>query len=229
MSFIAYTQIPLFISDGLCNYYKKSFSVNPRLCEVIPSSVDTSIFKPTPSKIRKEMGYDQKDIIIGYIGTLSASRHLDEFIDLMLPVLKKRANLNLVFIGDGDSKKQLQNYIKEKGIMDSVVFLNQIPHSLVPEYISSFNFGLCYLPNDPIYKYSFPLKILEYLACGIPVMVNDMDAHREIMKRLDNIYIYTSSFDFEKNNRFINNTKKRVKIFSWEKNASKYNLIYGKL
>ena len=65
----------------------------------------------------------------------------------------------------------------------------------MPKYISAFDYGLSHIPNIFIYENSFPLKVLEYLACGVPVLASELKAHREISKQLKGIYVYRNSDD----------------------------------
>ena len=58
--------------------------------------------------------------------------------------------------------------------------------------MAALDIGFCHLPNNPVFRHSYPMKILEYLACGIPVLASDIPAHREIAKHLKGIYIYRS-------------------------------------
>jgi glycosyltransferase involved in cell wall biosynthesis len=77
-----------------------------------------------------------------------------------------------------------------------VIFTNKINYEYIPYFTSAFDAGICHLPDNLIFRYSFPLKILEYLACEIPVLASDIKAHRDILSETGNIYLYNDEMSF---------------------------------
>ena len=220
----------VFISDGLRKHYKKDYKIKKIPFTIIPSGVDVSHFSYRDSNLRYDMGLTRNDIVIGYVGAIAAVRKLDVFIDHFEHILEEDERVKLVFIGDGNFSDKLKNIVAEKGLNNSVLFMGEIPPNDLPEYYSIFDFGLSHLPDIPVYKHCFPLKILEYLSCGIPVLVSDIQAHRDISNQLDGVYIYKNSSDLVEivrtKNKKINQD---MSLFSWSHLAEEYQKIYQSL
>lgn len=96
--------------------------------------------------------------------------------------------------------------------------------------MSVFDFGLCHLPNIFIYENSVPLKILEYLSCGVPVLASKLKTHEELSKKLKGIFVYHDAKDIL---RF---TKTKTKVekqnmdeFQWSSIAKVYERMWEKV
>ena len=51
-----------------------------------------------------------------------------------------------------------------------IIFSGTVPYSQVPKYISCMDVGLIPFKENAIAAGAFPLKLLEYLACQVPVI-----------------------------------------------------------
>ena len=185
----------IFITEGLKDYYKGKIRLKNNY-SIIPSGVNTELFYPRDgSKIRKKYGIRKNDVLLGMVGNLARVREYDKVIKMFAELVRKNNKYKLMVVGDGENKNELVNLSGELGIKDSVAFTGNIKHKKVPEYISAFNIGICHIPNIFVYQNSFPLKVLEYSACGIPILASDIKAHREIKKLLEGIFIYNNSLE----------------------------------
>jgi len=215
----------IFITEGLADYYKKKVKIKPnQKIYVSPSGVDLRLFKRIKSNIRKEYNIGPNQILIGSVGGIAKIRRLEEFIHIFNKVILKNKNVKLMFIGAGDALQELKNLTKKLNLQENIIFVGKVEHKEVPRYMSAFDFGLCHLPNIAIYENSFPLKILEYLACGVPVLVSELKTHFEISKKLKGIFIYTDKEDLLKiiksNGR--DNKKNNIIDYSWLKIIKNY-------
>ena len=76
-----------------------------------------------------------------------------------------------------------------------MVFTGSVPHHQVPEIISACDFGLSHLPDMFVHRHNFSLKILEYLACGVPVLASRIDSNVAIAHMLAGVHIYDTATD----------------------------------
>ena len=180
----------VFITEGLKKYYAKKIFINLRKSKVIPSGVDTNLFTFRESNVRQKYGIKETDILLGIIGTLGKERELEFLIKAFGKLWQTDKRYKLMIVGDGRARESLESLVKALKIDNNIIFTGKINHQLVPDYISSFDMGICHLPDIFVFRQSFPLKILEYLSCGIPVLASDIKAHREIAENLKNIYLY---------------------------------------
>lgn len=100
--------------------------------------------------------------IIGYAGVIQ--HRID--LKLLQQIAEKNPNKSFVFVGivwpDVDQSK-LQK-------LPNVYFLGQKPYNELPRYITHFHIGIIPHKVDPFTKSMNPLKLYEYLACGLPVV-----------------------------------------------------------
>jgi glycosyltransferase involved in cell wall biosynthesis len=86
-----------------------------------------------------------------------------------------------VIAGDGPLRPELERAITSAGLTREAVFTGSIAHEQVPALIRSFDLALA--PYDRFERpfYFSPLKLFEYMACGIPVVAADLGQIAEIV------------------------------------------------
>jgi len=218
----------IFITKGLEEHYKNNLNVKNCPVLISPSGVDLKKFKKLKSNIRKKYGILEEEILIGHIGSIDKLRELGTFIQLFSSLPN---NTKLMFVGGGDSLEDLKKLVKELNLDKRVIFIPKVPHKEVSKYISSFEFGLCHLPNIFIFSSCVPIKILEYLSCDVPVLASYLKAHIDLSKDLKGIHIYKNSKDIlnimnkGRSKKFKNN----FKDYSWEEITKKYENVWRRL
>jgi len=187
----------IFITEGLKRFYEHKIKIDSKLLKIIPSGVDLDYFTTRdPNIIRNKHGIKSSDFLLGYVGGVSSMRELDFILKAFAKLTNQDSKYKLMFVGDGNDKANLEGMSKNLSVEDSVSFTGNISYEDISYYISAFDVGLCHLPDKFVFRHSFPMKVLEYLACGTPVLASDIEAHGEIAKQLNNVYIYNNETDF---------------------------------
>lgn len=219
----------IFITEGLKDYYNKKVKINNKQkIWISPSGIDMKLFKRVKSDVRKRYKIKSNETLIGSVGGIAKIRKLDEFLYIFKEVVLKNKKIKLMFVGEGDALQILKDKTKELRLEKNIIFVGKIAHNEVPKYISAFDFGLCHLPNIFIYENSFPLKILEYLSCEVPVLASELKTHYEISKKLGGVFIYKNAEDIL---RIINQKKNKtmkvnLKKYSWSYIVKRYKNIW---
>jgi len=132
--------------------------------------------------IPEEFGRISKPII-GFFGALSA--WLD--FDLIADLAKARPDWSFVFIGPVDTDiSSISNY-------KNIYLIGKIPYEHLPRYASCFDVGIIPFQVNDLTRSVNPLKLLEYLSLGIPVVSTYMP---EIMKYSDVVTVVHNSDEF---------------------------------
>jgi glycosyltransferase involved in cell wall biosynthesis len=153
------------------------------------SGVDPEIFSPTGRKLPDDWQLNGHFVVV-YHGLLSADRALPEAIEALSLIHEDAPELRLFLLGAGPDKERLQHKVEELGLAAKVIFHDMVSHTSVPDYINAANVGLVPAPDTPWYQVSSPLKLMEYLAMGKPVIVTDIVANRMVLKgRGDAVYV----------------------------------------
>lgn len=131
---------------------------------VIPHGVDTKLFSPPNSK---SGSIHEKTIL--YVGSMWPEDGLSSLVKAFA-LLDQEKGLNLTLIGDGPERSQLLELVKKLDLEHRVNFYRHVPHKLIPEFIRKAYVCVGPLCLSPINYYTIPTKILEYFACGKPVV-----------------------------------------------------------
>lgn len=106
-------------------------------------------------------------------------------IDILISAMEYLPHEMLLIIGGGSRLNELRNDIAGRGLKN-IQFAGNIPHYLIPEFFSQAKVAV--LPNIESGPSSFssPLKLFEYMACGVPIVASDIPVFREILEHTKN-------------------------------------------
>ena len=134
--------------------------------EVHYNTIDTSIFKPTPSDFRERYGLQDKFIVLGVANVWEDRKGLFDFYKLA-EMLDSRYVIVLV----GLSEKQIKDLPKNiKGIQRT-----NSPQELAAIYTAADVFV------NPTYEDNYPTVNLEAQACGTRVITYDTGGCKETL------------------------------------------------
>lgn len=175
------------VSESLRNVAIKSWGADPRRIHVIPNGVDLDLFSPkaTSFGLRERLGA-QDERIICFVGALGPWHGIDLLLTAFAQALKKRGNLRLVVVGSAKeySIGHLRNQTLQLGIAGRVHFLGRLEHHQIPGVLVDSDVAVAPYPEAD-FGFS-PLKIFEYMACGVPAIVSDTPSTREIVSDGEN-------------------------------------------
>lgn len=148
----------------------------------IRNGIDKERFYPDNKEIaKKELGRDLQKKLYLAIGNLVEVKGPDillkawrQFID-QNP--NQRLNSELVIIGVGVMAKELHEYVQQHKLHESVQFVGQVSHSLIPKWINAADCFCLSSRNE-----GMPNVVIEATACGIRVIATDVGACRAMLK-----------------------------------------------
>jgi len=107
-----------------------------------------------------------------FVGNLSPWDGLDLTIEA-LPVIRKQINqIRLLVVADGSPayRARLLHMVSKLGLDDVVQFLGPKQQPELPLVFRQADIGLAHFQPVPFRVFSFPLKVLEYMTSGLPVI-----------------------------------------------------------
>lgn len=160
--------------------YMTSLGVPEAKITVIPNGIDPELFRPGPVS---ENGANPPTIL--YLGTLADWQGLETLVAAMPQVVSATAaRLRIVGRGRGRHRKALAKYIRKLGLEPYVTVEPAVPYPEVPGLIAQA--AVCVAPlgyNDRnVTQGCCPIKILEYMACGRPVVAANLPVVRELAR-----------------------------------------------
>jgi glycosyltransferase involved in cell wall biosynthesis len=177
--------------------YLTSLGVAAEKITVIPNGIDSQLFRPPAanlSKARIPEGHKAAQSLISnnqsplptllYLGTLADWQGIDTLI-AALPVVLAENPVRLRLVGPGRKPqlKSLQKRLRKLGLEAQVSLEPPVPHDQTPALIAQAD--ICVAPlgyNDRnVNQGCCPIKILEYMACGRPIIAADLPVVRELV------------------------------------------------
>ncbi len=164
------------VSEGVRTYLLRYGAPRERIL-VLPNGVNLASFHPEVecSEVRRRYKLDDK-LVIGFAGSLKPWHGVDTLMKAFASIrniLSGRnefsVRLQLLVIGDGPQREQLAQLSRELKLDEVVTFTGPIPHDEMPAHLAALDIAVApYLSSDGFYF--SPLKVMEYLAMGLPVV-----------------------------------------------------------
>ncbi len=160
--------------------YIASLGLDRRRITVIPNGVSASDFSPSPLPNR-----EGRIPTLLYIGTLADWQGLDVVVKALPKILERQAvRLHIVGRGRSRQRKLLSKQIRRLGVEGSVFVQPAVPHHEIPALIAEAD--ICVAPlglNDRnVTQGACPIKVLEYMAAGRPLLASNMPIVRELVR-----------------------------------------------
>ena len=137
-----------------------------------------SLFQPDARRVAElRNSYPGRRILL-YQGTMSRERGLFHMLAGMhlLQELVPEALLMLVGLNDADLRAEAEAQTRRDQTEHHVAILPWVPHADIPAYIALAEIGLASLQPNPKFNKNIPIKMFEYMACGVPVLAADLPA-----------------------------------------------------
>ena len=145
--------------------------VPDRRIEVMPNGTDPTRF----AGVRRQSARPGR-IVLGFVGFVRDWHGLDGVIKAIAEA-RHGAPVDLVVVGDGPARADLEALAAGLGLADRVRFTGLQPRDAVPELVAGFDVAL----QPRAVEYASPLKILEYMAAGRAIVAPDQANIRELL------------------------------------------------
>ena len=107
------------------------------------------------------------------VSHLTQSKGIQLAIRALPKIVERIRDANLFVIGTGPYEKELKHMVKELHLDNHVEFLGPMHHGQLMSFLPKCGIALATYVPDPysITVYADPIKIKDYLACGLPIIV----------------------------------------------------------
>ena len=180
------------IADGLAERLVAGGIPENRI-HIVRNAVDTARFTPAPPRTA-----DGK-IRLGYATTFAGVENLPRLVAALGSLLRRRPDLRdrlrLTLAGAGQDETAIRAEIAGQDLDGIVDLPGFVPYSRMPAFLADLD--LFVVPRGPsaVAQRTTPLKPLEALAVGRPVLATDLPAMRELMGGRDDVRFMEPDID----------------------------------
>lgn len=190
---------------------------------------------PNVVELKNDVFYEREKILPKFI----SMRHLRDLYNIpcILRAFERVQKLipeaELVLLGDGDKRKELESYVVEHGL-ENVRFIGQVPNERVGDYLQKSDVILSSPRED-----NMPVSLLEAFSAGVLVISSNVGGVPYLVEHGRTGLLFESDNDSDladqmlwalshqsESLQMIKNAKEEVKQYSWEKVREKIIALY---
>src|SRR5699024_10623547 len=151
---------------------------------VVPNAVDTSFLAPLPSgaKVRARLGIGPDDFVAGTTTSCFGYEGLDVLLDAVALMREHGTRAHALVVGDGPELPSLRARAQDLGLAGAAHFVGRVPSSDVRTYHAALDVFTVPRRDERVCRMVTPLKPVEAMAGGLPIVASDLPALREIVE-----------------------------------------------
>jgi glycosyltransferase involved in cell wall biosynthesis len=233
----------IVLSESMKKEINRNYGVSPLKIEVIHNGVDLNEFSQTAKNdwFRNRFNISEK-YIIGYIGTFHKWQGVEYLARSFINILLKRNDVRLLIVGEGPEFNTIKNIISDSKMDDKVTLTGKVNPDDVPNYLNAMDVFVIPRPSTPETETAVPLKILEAMSAGLPIVATRVGGLTEIIedringiladpgnpKQLAEKIMFLLDNDLLRYNISLKN-KKKAENYNWETSSKILLNLYNEL
>lgn len=159
----------LAVSVGVANYLE-GHPAAPGCVHVIPNGVDPDRFRPG---LVPALPGCPGTFTVGFLGSLKPWHGLDVLAEGFSLLRQRDPGARLLIVGDGPERERLIADLAAWDVVNAVFFAGAVTPQEVPAWLASMDVAVAPYPKLDNFYFS-PLKVYEYMAAGVPVVVSQV-------------------------------------------------------
>ena len=198
-AFVRKAECVITPSNKTAKYLKYKCKVKNKPIYVIPTGIDISPFKSSNfteeerDNLKKSLGIKPNEKIILFLGRVASEKSIDVIMDIMPSIFEEHPDYKFLIVGDGPSKKDLEEQARKLNIDKNVIFTGKVPWNEVPKY---YNIGDVFV-NASITE-TQGLTFIEAMSAEIPVVAKYAPNLSEFIHTNKNGILVKKNSDFKK-------------------------------
>ena len=198
-AFVRKAECVITPSNKTAKYLKYKCKVKNKPIYVIPTGIDIAPFKSSNfteeerDNLKKSLGIKPNEKIILFLGRVASEKSIDVIMDIMPSIFEEHPDYKFLIVGDGPSKKDLEEQARKLNIDNNVIFTGKVPWNEVPKY---YNIGDVFV-NASITE-TQGLTFIEAMSAEIPVVAKYAPNLSEFIHTNKNGILVKKNSDFKK-------------------------------
>jgi glycosyltransferase involved in cell wall biosynthesis len=156
------------VSEELSHDIISQYEISKNKITNVFHGIETELFKPGFSNIKKELGIENEKIIL-FVGGLQKLKGV-HLLASILPEILVKIDVKLVIVGEGPYLNSLKKIVNRLNVTEKVIFVGKISNQTLPNYYNAAD--VVVIPSLAIE--SAGLVVLEAMACGKAVVASNI-------------------------------------------------------
>ncbi|WP_193517441.1 glycosyltransferase family 4 protein [Nocardiopsis kunsanensis] len=158
--------------------------VAPDRLLVVPNAVDPSFLEPLPPAggVREPLGIGGGAFVAGTTTSCFGYEGLDTLLEAVALMRERGEDAHALVVGDGPELPALRARAQDLGLAGAAHFTGRVPSGRVREYHGALDVFVVPRRNERVCRVVTPLKPVEAMAGGLPIVASDLPALREIVE-----------------------------------------------
>jgi glycosyltransferase involved in cell wall biosynthesis len=170
----------LIAVSGVIKDYILSSGISASKVFQIPNGYNSEFFDPevrNGNRIKEKLGLRDMTTIIGFVGAIAPWHHVKLLLEAAERISHMTGRVHFLIVGEGEERQELMAFTESRRLGKRVSFLGYVPYEEIPDHIAAMDIAT--VPNTA--PYQFPIKVVEYMAMGKPVVAPSLKPIHEIM------------------------------------------------
>lgn len=191
------SRIAVYFVSSICYTSSFSFFARHSKAKIMPTGIDTDLFKPKKETIKL------KNSLL-FLGRIAPVKKIEILIkacailknkgcDLILNIVGEPLDVNKVYC------KKLQTLVLEKGINEKVNFLEKVPNYLAPEIFNKNEYFINLTNSGSMDK-----TIFEAMACGCAVLACNISLKAILPMEMRNLLLFQEDDEYDLADKILN-------------------------
>jgi glycosyltransferase involved in cell wall biosynthesis len=150
---------------------------------IVPNGVSESFLRPLPQdggRLRASLGIQPGEQVVGLVSSLVAHEGIGTLLNAVRLLNDQGVRARALIVGDGPERTALQRQAADLGL--DAIFTGRVPAARVRDYHAVLDVFVVPRTPDRVCQLVTPLKPVEAMASGLPVVVSAVRALAEIVQ-----------------------------------------------
>jgi glycosyltransferase involved in cell wall biosynthesis len=163
------------VSSGLKAYAVEELDASEDHILVVPSCIEEPVFdEEKREEARREWGIVGDAPVFIYSGRLGPERLPDHMFRVFRAVLRIRPDAKMILLSYLNQLDDLKSFLSKNGIPENAVKAAGYPRDEALKRLCAADIALLFLePAQRFNQFAAPIKVAEYFASGLPIIVNE--------------------------------------------------------
>lgn len=143
----------------------------------LPDGVDVGDFRPCPPDpdLRRQLGLEHGRVVV-FLGVLTDYQGVDLLLDAVPAVMRRCPDARFLVMGY-PNERHYRQLARARGIEAAVTFTGRVPYERAPRWLNLGDVAV----SPKRSRTEANGKLLNYMACGLPVVATDTPVNRELL------------------------------------------------